>query len=239
MRVEHRAIDGAIISIEADADLSAPATSAGWAIVPSLARSHPFVIYPPGHTAMVEDTVRKDFRHVKIEKREEYAIKGGTLRIAEVEIPTATKRARKLTVGGWEGKTACLTTTLVGAQVKRLVEVFDTLRFTETGRGFEILSPVVPRPRPPEVFKEIPGLGVLAIRPAIASELERVPRSRGFITEHGELFRFRRNSSALMYLSRSAIVALTPVGQRDSADLLAAARTLRIEWAPPTTRIDH
>jgi hypothetical protein len=188
---------------------------------------------------MIEDTVRKDFPHVQVQKREEYTVKGGTLRVAEIDVPTATKRTRKLTVGGWEGKTACLTTTLVGAQSNRLVEVFDTLRFTESRRGFEVLSPIVPRPRPPEVFKEIPGLGVLAIRPAIAIELERVPRSRGFVTEHGELFRFRRTSNALMYVSRSAIVALTPVGQREGSDLLAAARTLRVEWAPPTARVEH
>jgi hypothetical protein len=239
MRVEHRAIDGAVISIDAEADLSAPATAAGWAIVPSLLKSHPFVVYPPGHTSVVEDTVRKDFRHVEIRSREEYSLKGGTLRVAHVEIPTATKRTRALTVAGWEGKTACLTTTLIGAEMKRIVEVFDTLRFTETTRGLEILSPVVPRPRPPEVFKEIPGVGVLAIRPAIASELERVPRSRGFQVDHGELFRFRRSSNALMFVSRSVIAGLTPFGQRDANEILAAARTLRIEWAPRSGRAEH
>ena len=239
MRVEHRAIDGAVISIEAEADLNLPATAAGWAIVPSLMRSHPFVIYPPGHTSVVEQAVRADLRHVEIRSREEYSVKGSTLQVAQVEIPTATKRTRTLTVGGWEGRTACLTTTLVGAQTKRLVEVFDTLRFTETSRGLEVLSPVVPRPRPPEVFKEIPGVGVLAIRPAIPSELERVPRSRGLQTDHGELFRFRASSHALMFVSRSAIAGITPVGQRDPNEILAAARTLRIEWVPPTARVEH
>jgi hypothetical protein len=239
MRVEHRAIDGALISIEAEADLSAPATAAGWAIVPSLMRSHPFVIYPPGHTSMIEQTVKSDFRHVEVRSREEYTVKGGTLHVAQVEIPTATKRTRTLTVGGWEGRTACLTTTLVGTEIKRLVEVFETLRFSETARGLEVLSPVVPRPRPPEVFKEIRGVGILAIRPAIASELERVPRSRGFQTEHGELFRFRQGSGALMFVSRSAIAGITPFGQRDSGESLAAAATLRIEWMPPASRVEH
>ena len=239
MRVEHRAIDGAVISIEAEADLSRPATASGWAIVPSLMKSHPFVIYPPGHTSVVEAAVRSDLRHVEIKSREEYSVKGGTLRIAQVEIPTATKRNRTLTVGGWEGKTGCLSTTLIGAQTKRLVEVFDTLRFTETAKGLEVLSPVVPRPRPPEVFKEIPGVGVLEIRPAIPSELERVPRSRGFETDHGELFRFRRSSHALMFVSKSVIAGITPVGQREPDEILAAARTLRIEWTPPGARVEH
>lgn len=236
MRVEHRAIDGSDVSIEGDADLNSSATAAGWAIVPSLLKSHPFVIYPPGHTSMVETTVRSDFPHVEIRAREEYSIKGGTLRIAQVEIPTATKRTRMLTVGGWEGKTGCLTTTLIGSETKRLVEVFDTLRFSETARGLAINSPVVPRPRPPEVLKEIPGLGVLAIRPAIASELERVPRARGFTTEHGELFRFRRSSYALLFVSRSVVATLTPSGRKDTSQMLAVARSLRIEWTPPMGR---
>jgi hypothetical protein len=236
MRVEHRAIDGSDVSIEADADLSARATATGWAIVPSLLKSHPFAIYPPGHTSMVEETVRADFPHVEMRSREEYSIKGGTLRIAQVEIPTATKRTRTLTVGGWEGKTSCLTTALVGAETKRLVEVFDTLRFSESARGLAISSPVVPRPRPPEVFKEIPGVGVLAIRPAIASELERVPKAHGFVTDHGELFRFRRSSSALLFVSRSVVVGLTPSGKRNASEMLAVARSLRIEWTPPVGR---
>jgi hypothetical protein len=236
MRVEHRAIDGSIVSIEADADLNASASASGWAIVPSLLKSHPFVIYPPGHTSIVEKTVRSDLPHVEVRAREEYAIKGGTLRIAEVEVPTATKRTRTLTVGGWEGRTGCLTTTLVGADKKLLVEVFDTLRFSETARGLAISSPVVPRPRPPEVFKEIPGVGVLAIRPAISSELERVPKAHGFVTDHGELFRFRRSSHALLFVSRSAVVSFTPSGKRDVGEMLAVAKSLRIEWTPPVGR---
>jgi len=232
MRVEHLAIDGSSISIEADADLSTKATAAGWAIVPSLLKSHPFVIYPPGHASMIEETVRSNFRHVEIRAREQYSMKGGELRIAQVEIPTATKRTRTLAVGGWEGRTGCLTTTLVGAETKRLVEVFDTLRFSETARGLAIGSPIVPRPRPPEVFKEIPGVGVLAIRPAISSELERVPKARGFATDHGELFRFNRSSHALLFVSRSVIASLSPSGKRDTKEMLAVAKSLRIEWTP-------
>jgi len=194
------------------------------------------VVYPPGHTAVVEEAVRSDFPGLQIRAREEYSVKGGTLRVAQVEIPTATKRTRTLTVGGWEGRTACVTTTLVGAETKRLVEVFETLRFAESATGFAIHSPVVPRPRPPEVFKEIPGIGVLAIRPAISSELERVPRVPGFMTDHGELFRYRKTSQSLLFVSRSVVATITGTGKREEGRLLELARGLRIEWTPPAGR---
>lgn len=64
MRVEHLAIDGATVSIEADAHLSTQATAAGWAIVPSLMRAHPFVAYPPGHSETVEKMVRENFPEI-------------------------------------------------------------------------------------------------------------------------------------------------------------------------------
>jgi hypothetical protein len=230
MRVEHRAIDGSSVSIEAEADLNSSATAAGWAVVPSLMQAHPFVMYPPGHSAFIEDVVRKEFPHVEVRAVEEYSVKGGRLRLAQVDVPTATKERRTLSVAGWEGKTGCLTTTLVGSEVRNLVEVFDSLRFDES-RGLAIHSPIVPWPRPPELFKEIPGVGVLAVRPAIATELERVPRARGYVTDHGELFRVRRSSQALLFVSRSVVASLTPTSQ-DARDMLAAARTLRVEWTP-------
>lgn len=231
MRVEHRAIDGSRITIEAEADLNSSATASGWAVVPSLMQAHPFVMYPPGHTAVVEETVRREFPHVEVRATEQYSVKGGTLRVAQVEIPTATKEKRTLSVGGWEGKSGCLTTTLVGSAMRQLVEVFDTLRFDETSHGLSILSPIVPWPRPPELFKEIPAIGVLAVRPAIATELERVPRARGFVTNHGELFRVRQSSQALLFVSRSVVASLTPT-TKDPRAMLAAASSLRIEWTP-------
>ena len=51
------------------------------------------------------------------------------------------------------------------------------LHFREHARGLAIDSPVTRQPRVPgEVIKEIPELGVLSVRPAISSELERIPK---------------------------------------------------------------
>lgn len=232
MRIEHLAVDGSAVAIEADADLSTGATATGWAIVPSLMRSHPFAIYPPGHSRVVEETVLGKIPAVEALAREEYALRGGTLRIAEVRLPTATGAQRTLTIGGWEGRTGCLVTSLTGSQRASLTEVFDTLQFSETARGLAIDSPVLPLPRPPEVVKEIPGLGILTIRPALPRELERVPRARGLTSDHGELFRVRANSDALLYVSESAVVDVRPVGRVDTREMLATARNLRVAWTP-------
>jgi hypothetical protein len=235
MRVEHLAIDGSIIAFEAEADLSTKATATGWAIVPSLMRSHPFTISPPGHSAAVEQAVRSSIERVAILSTEEYHLKNGTLRLAEIQLPTATEGTRELTVGAWEGETGCLSTSLRGRERDRLVEVFDTLDFSQRRGGLAIDSPIVPQPRPPEIIKEIPDVGILSVRPAIASELERVPKARGFATDFGELFRIRKTSNALLLVTRSAVVTVNPIGRREGHELLAIVRTLRVEWTPRGT----
>lgn len=265
MRVEHLAIDGSIVSIEADTDVSTTqATASGWAIVPSLMRAHPFVAYPPGHSERVERMVRENIPDVNVRWTEEYSLKGGRLRVAEIVLPTATGGKRNITVGAWEGRRGCLTTSLRGSERDRLVEVFDTLKFSERAKGVAIDSPITPRPREPEVFKEVPRLGVLNIRPAIASTLERVPRTKGRVTNHGELFRFRQSSNALLFVSPSAVVRIDPLQKAqappekprkltpaesaefkapqsaseeiDTFEVSAIAQSLRVEWIPRESR---
>lgn len=232
MRVQHLAIDGASVTIEADADLDTKATATGWAVVPSLMRAHPFAVSPPGHSEIVENAVRSSIPGVKILSREEYSMKGGRLRVAEIRVGTATGGGRWLTVGAWEGKGGCITTSLVGLWSARLVEVFETLSFAERHEGIAIESPVVARPRTPEVIKEVPGLGVLGIRPAIASELELVPRSQGHAVDGGELFRIRATSTALLFVNRSVVARVDPLRAAEGSRMMAIARGLRIDWTP-------
>jgi hypothetical protein len=59
-----------------------------------------------------------------------------------------------------------------------------------------------------------------------------VPRARGFATEFGELFRLRKSSEALLFVSRTAVVNVNPDGPRAGRDLLGLARGLRVEWSP-------
>lgn len=234
MMVEHLSIDGSVVSIEADAELAAGATATGWAIVPSLMQAHPFAIYPSGHSAAVEETVRASFPDLEMGPPEEFSLKGGRLRVAEVRLPTATGESRTVTVGAWEGERGCLTTSLVGSRRDHLVEVFDTLRFSERRGGLAIDSPVTPRPREPELIKEIPEAGVLSVRPAIASTLERIPRARGRVTEWGELFRIRAASNAVTLVTKSAVVDIQPTAEVDTRVMLAVAADMRVEWSPRT-----
>jgi hypothetical protein len=231
MRVEHLAIDGSLVSVEAEAELNTGSTAAGWAIVPSLFRSHPFSIYAAGHSAIVERAARA-VRELKVLGQQEFSVKNGKLRTAEIDLPTATGGRRQLTVGAWEGRAGCLTTSLVGQVTNRLVEVFDTLQFTERRGGLAIDSPVLAVPRVPEVVKEIPGLGVLSIRPAVSSELDRLPKSRGFQTISGELFRSKADRRGLLFVSRSVVALINPPPGVDPEVTLRIANGLRVEWAP-------
>lgn len=236
MRVEHLSIDGSVISIEADADLGTGATAAGWAIVPALMRTHPFTIHPAGHSTTVERNVRERFPELTIGASEEYSLKGGQLRLGEVELAAASGSTRTLTVGAWEGSAGCLVTSLVGSARERLVEMFDTLRFSEKRRGLAIDSPITLTPREPEVIKDVPGLGLLTIRPAVASVLQRIPRARGRAVDHGELFRVRASSNALAFVASSAVVHVRPPDDIDTRGMLAIASGLRVEWSPGKAR---
>ena len=139
-------------------------------------------------------------------------------------------------MGAWEGKTGCITTSFVGKERERLVEAFDSLEFSERSGGVVIDSPITPLPREPEVIKEIPKLGVLSIRPAIPSTLEEIPTSRGRVTNRGELFRIRETSNALIYVSSTSVVRITPLDEANSREMVAIAQDLRIEWLPRGNR---
>jgi hypothetical protein len=231
MRVEHLAIDGSVVSIEAEADLTYKATAAGWAIVPALMQSHPFTVYPPGHSAVMEESARA-IPGIEILSTEEYSLKGGKLRVGEIQLPAATGGEYQLTVGAWEGASGCLHTSIIGANRSLLVEVFDTLRFRQRSRGLALDSPVVAQPRAPEVIKEVPEIGILRIRPAVPNELERVPKSRGFVADHGELFRLSQTSRDLLFVSSSTVVAVKSRLRIQTAEFLEAARHMKIEWTP-------
>ncbi|HEX8597703.1 MAG TPA: hypothetical protein VF952_04220 [Chloroflexia bacterium] len=233
--MEHLAIDGSIITVEADADLSTRISTTGWAIVPSLMRAHPFAVYPAGYTASVEKAVRRN-NAITRKAVEDYDLKGGKLRVAEVRMATATGGFRDLTVGAWEGKSGCLTTSMVGTERERLIEVFDTLQFSERSAGVAIDSPITPQPREPQVIKEIPGLGVLNIQPAIHSTLQGIPRMRGLATNTGELFRIREGSNALIFVSPTSVVRIDPLTEADSREMLAMTQSLRVEWSPRSNR---
>lgn len=236
MHREHLAIDGSVISIHAEADLSRPTTRTGWAIVPSLMQSHPFTAHEQGYADMVENTVREVMPDVEIDSVETFSLKDGELRLAHVTLPTATGPKRTLTVAAWEGEGGSLSTSLVGHDQKRMVEVFDTLRFHVRREGVVIDSPVVAQPRVPEVALQVPRLGVLAIRPAVAAELEQFPRSKGHVTRHGELFRFRAATPALAHVGRSAVTRIDPFPDADPEELMALGESLEVEWIPREER---
>jgi len=230
MRVDHLAIDGSVVSFEADSDLGAGATATGWVMTPSLMRSHPFATYPPKHSYIAERAIRSSFRDINVVGADEMGLKGGTLRVGQFRLSLATGGTRELVVGAWESDSGCMTTSLSGVTRETLIEAFDTLQFTAHRTGISIDSPVVATPRAPQVIKEIPGLGVVSAQPAVASVLDRVPRERGLVTNHGELFRINSSSRALLFVSRSSVVDINPFERDDPDQALRTAANLRVEW---------
>ncbi|MEM9557469.1 MAG: hypothetical protein AAGC60_24635 [Acidobacteriota bacterium] len=232
MLAEDLAIDGSIVQMEGEFDLSESVTATGWAVTPALMQSHPFAVHRRGHSDVVERAAREHFDDLEITTRETFALKGGELRVGIADLPNAHGGRRQLTVGAWEGGRGSLSTSIVGSSVEKLVEVFDTLEFSESERGLRIDSPVVPRPRTPEVARLVPDLGVVSVRPAIASELERVPRGGGRRTRHGEVFRAREGARSLVLLSPTSVVDIHPLERADDETLVDFADRFRVEWRP-------
>jgi len=236
MEAQHLAIDGSVVSIRSAAELRpGPVTGTGWAMVPSLMRAHPFTTYPAGHSRTMEKAVRENFPDVELEEEQELSLKGGTLRVGRVTLPR-DGGPHRFAIAAWEGRHGCLTTTLPGDRGGGLPEVFDSLEFRDEPRGLVIESPVVTVPRPPQLMQEVDGLGLLAIRPAISSELEVLPRAEGRRTRHGELFRMRADSRAMLLLGRNATVRIQPREAADEEELSEAIEGLDVEWAPRASR---
>jgi len=236
MESEHLAIDGSVVSVRSEANLRAgPVTTAGWAIPPSLTRAHPFTAYPAGHSRVMEEVVRREFPQVEVSSEEELSLKDGTLRVGEVTMP-GREDGYRVTVGAWEGRHSCMTTSVPEGRKQELVEMFDSLEFRDDDRGLVIDSPIVTRLRAPELIHEVQGLGVVTVRPAIATEMERIPRSAGRRTRHGEVFRVRAESRALLFLGRRAVVRIQPTSDVDDDDVAEAVDGLDVEWLPRPTR---
>jgi hypothetical protein len=232
VQVEHLAIDGSVVRLEAEADLSSAVTATGWAAVPSLLRTHPFALYPSGHSQTVEKAVRENMPEVEFISDEDFSLKGGNLRIVQIQLPTATDQTRVLTVGAWEGEKGCLTTSVVGPDRDGLVEVFDTLEFSEGRLGLAIDSPVTSTPRSPEVVKEVPDVGILGIRPATTTELELVPRAPGASTRGGEVFRGGPARQSLLFVSPSSVVRIEPLARVVPERMLEVVESLEVIWSP-------
>lgn len=234
MEATYLAIDGSVVTVEADAQLGDQVSRSGWAVVPSLMQGHPFTVYPPGHSHVMERAVRENLPDVQVESADEFSLKGGTLRVGVVQMP-GDDSPRQVTVGAWEGRGGCLNTSLPGARRDQLVEAFDTIQFTDSDQGLSIDSAVLSRPRPPQVVQEIPDVGVLVLRPAVASEMERIPRAQGRRTNHGEVFRVRSDSNVMLLLGSTCLAHIQPRAEVDTGRLSEVVEGMRVEWTPRAT----
>ena len=236
MESELLALDGSVVTIRTEADVEpGPATTTAWAVPPSFARAHPFTAYPAGHSREIEAAVRREFRDLDVGGDEELSMKDGSLRVAEVSMPGSAD-GYAITVGAWEGRHGCLVTSLPERRSAELVEIFDSLEFRDEDRGLVIDSPIVARLRPPEVVNDVPGLGIVSVRPAIATELEGVPRESGARTRHGEVFRVRAESRALLFLGRGSIVRIEPGPDVDDERVADTVDGLDVDWQPRQAR---
>jgi hypothetical protein len=141
-----------------------------------------------------------------------------------------------MTIAGWEGEHSCMTTSMTDGRPASLIAAFDTLRFTDSEQGLVVDSPVATQPRPPELVGEVEDIAIVSVRPAINSELERVPRRQGHATAHGEVFRLRADSRALLMLGRGSVVRVQPRPDADEAAVSELVEDLDVEWRPRQSR---
>jgi hypothetical protein len=141
-------------------------------------------------------------------------------------IPAVTSRW-----AGWEGGTACLSTSRKSATHDDLVALLARTPFHESENhpGVVFDAPLDNTVAPVTGTMFLPLVGVLEVRPRIPEVNALLPAGRGATVSGGELFRTGRHSDTLLLLGESAVASIRPVG-RTAAHTLGFASTLKVSW---------
>ena len=223
MRAQHTAIDGATVSITADLDLSSPFTSMGRIVAGYVV--HELTVGPIGD---VESLLAS--RSGGTTERFDY--RDGVLQIASVEEVDPKTRARHLQViAVWSIAGQAISGSFPGQAPDAVVSLLDTVD-VRTAPGLA----VVPRRSrwydDPQLVKEIPGVGLLEVRPLTRERSAQLPEWEGARVQGGDLYRIdeREDAPALLLVSRSAASQIL-LDDPQAADTAAtAASGISVEW---------
>lgn len=222
----HGALDGTPVRFTADADLSLPMTAFGFVRPRGWRTSQPLNVFPAGRSDRVRALVQVVHPEIDYTVLGEVDVGGGVLRMAKVRRPVATSGYRDFIFGAWEGSRSSITTALRGDR-SDMEDLFDRLRFRETGIGIAMDSPVDESIRPLRCLKEVGG-ALVEVQPLSPGVARTMPRRPGRPAAHGEVYRRNGTSRDVLLVTSTAAVYVSPLVTSDAH--VELARGLAVSW---------
>jgi hypothetical protein len=222
-RATHTTVDGSTVTFDGPVDLTAAVTSS--------VRYDDATIVRELTTAPV--TAMDALPYVV---DEEYAHRGGTLRIGHRDEADATIGSRRRdTFAVWQGAVHALLLVEAEAGADVLIAVLDRLTLTESPTGLAVeadgLVPATTR-----LVKEIPGVGLAEVSPLVPEVAQGLPRWAGTEVTGGELYRdeARPGAPVLVLVGDTASTTLLLDGGGPEADeATTRAAELIVTWTAP------
>ena len=224
----HVALDGSVVTLSADAEMSSPMTAFGFVRPRGMRSPQPLNIFPPGKSERLLADAPTAFADVDYEVIGEADVHGGVLRMARIRRPTATGGSRELTYGIWEGSTGSISTSVRGDRAA-MEDLFGRLRFREVDAGIAVDSPVDESIRPLRCLKQV-GPALVEVRPLTTTVRRSLPRAAGRQVPAGEMYRRTETGRDVLVVTETAAVYVAPTGGTD--EHVDVAADLSVTWGP-------
>lgn len=224
----HVALDGSVVTLSADAEMSSPMTAFGFVRPRGMRTPQPLNIFPPGKSERLLADAPTAFADVDYEVLGEADVHGGVLRMARIRRPTATGGSRELTYGIWEGSTGSISTSVRGDRAA-MEDLFGRLRFREVDTGIAVDSPVDESIRPLRCLKQV-GPALVEVRPLTTTVRSSLPRAAGRQVPAGEMYRRTETGRDVLVVTETAAVYVAPTGGTD--EHVDVAADLSVTWGP-------
>jgi hypothetical protein len=242
---KHLSLDGGLVSVSADADLTAPAASEATAVVLGGHRQG-FACGPSGYGQAVADD--RDFGVVVF--TEEYEFQRGRLRIGSAPQPVGPDGAVYMETGPlgtsrpdlrwlavWEGRNFDLKTHRYGGDTSEpIIRSLNEFDIREREHGIALIprdDGSRPYVRGPSIAKELPGLALVRSVQLTPSVAATVPRHRGTRVRGGELYAGGEGRHLVLTLvGNTAVSMILPNLRSDESEVLATVEEMDIQWNP-------
>ena len=227
----HVALDGSVVTISMEADLSGYPSSVGVFDVSGYQRE-----FTVGHLELGQ-WAAKEVSGVTL--TESYGHQRGVLRIGSRIVSNNLYNGEdRVWVGVWEGKQSSLITQLFNLKdSSEVVSLFAAFEIRELPRPCELtLKPMDARVVAdglPIVAKEVPNVGLIEIDRITNQTARSLPRHAGTRVRGGELF-LAESPAHFLLLGQTTLTTVVPHPGTGHDDVAGRLETLTISWRDPT-----
>lgn len=230
MERHHTCVDGSIVLVKSEGDISEPLSSTADFRVKNIG-VHRFINYGTGHLQSLREQGQASFPDWELVSEVERDIAGGTIAVGLIRQPTVMGESRFVRLAIWDGPGGCVQTSKTGTNLEAYADVLTQVPFRSSPEGAYVDAKPLVSPHPPLGLKGIDGAGVLELRPAIPEVLRKAPGQGGLPVRGGRMFKSAdqpERRTVLHLLTDTAVARITlPRGARS---VPSSIETLEVEW---------